>query len=217
MIAFSGIDCSGKSTQIEIVVKYLEKVGKKPRVIWSRGGYTPWIEAFKTMIRPDKNYSKEEKEAYRASISASGRKSKLLLWASICDLIRYYGIVFRLIELRGTTIVCDRYIWDTYIDFKIKYPGIDFENWAVWKLLMLTYKKPKQSFIFTIPAEESVRRSALKDDPHPEPIETRIKRIELYLELINDNKWGYVIDARNCIQEVSKQIMIVLEGHNYEN
>ena len=38
MVTFSGIDCSGKSTQIEIIRKYYEDKGIKARVIWSRGG-----------------------------------------------------------------------------------------------------------------------------------------------------------------------------------
>lgn len=217
MITFSGIDCSGKSTQIDIVVKNLEKEGKKCSVIWSRGGYTPWIEAFKTMIRPDKNYSKEEKEAYRASISGNGRKSKLLLWASICDLIRYYGIVFRWIELRGTTLICDRYIWDTYIDFKVKYPGIEFENWLIWKLLIRMYYKPQHSIILTIPAEESVRRSMLKNDPHPEPIEMRKKRINMYFEEIRNKRWTNTVDATVSIQEVAEQVAYILNEEFYEN
>lgn len=204
MIAFSGIDCSGKSTQIEILKKELEEKGRRVEVIWSRGGYTPWIEGIKTLIRPDKKYTEEQKKAYRESVNSNSKKAKLLLVASIWDLARYYGIVFRIKEMFGKTIICDRYIWDTYIDFKIKFPQFDFENWFAWKFMMKVIKKPKCSLIFTIPAEESIRRSELKNDPHPEPFELRVRRINFYNEEINKHRWDNVIDAQVSIEEVAE-------------
>lgn len=210
MITFSGIDCSGKSTQIAIIKEYLESQGKKVEVIWSRGGYTPWVEEFKTLIRPDKRYTEEQKKAYRASVSQSNVKSKLLLLASIWDLARYYGIVFRIKEMTGTCVVCDRYIWDTLIDFKVKFPRFDFEKWLSWKIMLKLIHKPVHSFIFTIPAEESMRRSDLKDDPHPEPYDVRVYRINCYLEQIQKGCWSHVIDATASIEAVSEQVKEIL-------
>lgn len=210
MITFSGIDCSGKSTQIAIIKQYLEKRGENVEVIWSRGGYTPWVEGFKTLIRPDKHYSEEQKKAYRESVSNSSFKSKLLLLASIWDLARYYGIVFRWKELTGKRIVCDRYIWDTLIDFKVKYPQFDFEKWLSWKIMLKLIYQPTYSFIFTIPAEESMRRSDLKDDPHPEPYGTRVYRINCYMEQIEKGCWSHVIDATVPIETVSEQVKEIL-------
>lgn len=210
MITFSGIDCSGKSTQIEIIKKYYDDIGVRYRVIWSRGGYTPWIEGIKNLLRKDKNYTAEQKEAYRKHFQESFQKQKLLLWASIIDLIRYYGIVFRFIELFGTTIVCDRYIWDTYIDFQIKYPRIDFENWFVWKMLLKFMKKPRQSIVFTIPADISMQRSCEKNDPHSESYEVRKVRIEKYEKEIENGRWQYVIDATKTVNEVSDEIEDIL-------
>ncbi len=210
MIAFSGIDCSGKSTQLEIIKNELDKRGIKNRVIWSRGGYTSWVEGIKTLLRKDVNYSEEQKGEYRDSFNKSTKKQKLLLWASIADLIRYYGIVFRFIELRGTLILCDRYIWDTCIDFKIKYPDINFEKWVIWKVMLKLIKKPAKSIIFVIPAEESSRRSKLKNDIHEEPIEVINKRIGCYMEEISKNRWDCVIDAMKPIEEIKREILPII-------
>lgn len=211
MITFSGIDCSGKSTQIAIIKDDMQKKGRKVEVIWSRGGYTPWVEAIKTLVRPDKHYSEEQKKAYRESISSNSWKSKLLLLASIWDLARYYGIAFRFKELFGTTIICDRYIWDTYIDFKLKFSRFDFEKWLSWKLMLKIIKKPDHSIIFTIPAEESMRRSDLKNDPHPEPYELRVKRIGYYMDEIAKNRWEHVIDAQKSIDDVAEQVKRIID------
>lgn len=206
MISFSGIDCSGKSTQINMLCKYLEKQGKKHCVVWSRGGYTPGIQFLKKIIRGGKETTKEEKIAYSEKLNKSSKKRRLLFLAALVDLWIYYSVVLRLKELFGKTVICDRYIWDTYIDFKMKYPEYDFEKGFWWRFTLKTMLKPKASFVLFIPAEESVRRSSLKDEPFPEPAEVRERRIEMYMKELENNRWQYVIDATRPIDEVYAQI-----------
>ena len=55
MISISGIDCCGKSTQIELLCEELKSKGQKCEVIWSRGGYTPGIQVVKGIFRKEKN------------------------------------------------------------------------------------------------------------------------------------------------------------------
>lgn len=211
MISFSGIDCSGKSTQIEITKKYYESKGIRVRVIWSRGGYTSWVEGIKTLIRKDKRFSAAEKAEYRTKINENHIKARLLLWASILDLIRYYGIVFRWIEMSGAVILCDRYIWDTYIDFSLKYKNIEFEKWLCWKIMLKLIKKPDKSIIFTIPIEESMRRSLEKNDQHSEPFDERLSRIQRYMAEIENGRWQHVINASSPIQAVTNEVIKILE------
>ena len=211
MISFSGIDCGGKSTQIEKINEYLKAKGKRCKIIHSRGGYTPLLESVKTLIRKDKGGKSEESEKYRAEVHGSPKKRKLLLWLSICDLALYYGVWFRLVELFGTTILADRYFWDSYIDFKMKYPEFDFERWFVWKFAKAIHKKPKKSIIYTIPAELSMYRSTLKDEPWPEPVEVRRDRIDRYMVEIENGRWKNVIDATTSIDEVFEETIRAIE------
>ena len=213
MISFSGIDCSGKSTQIELLCNELKKQNKRYQVIWSRGGYTPGIQFLKDLISKDRSgMTKEERIQYSEKVNSNSAKRKLLFTASLMDLWLYYSVVLRFKELMGITVICDRYIWDTYIDFKMKYPDYDFEKGFWWKLTLKTMLKPKPSFVFFIPAEESMRRSDLKDEPFPEPIEIRKERIERYMNELKNNRWDCVIDATKSIEEVYSNVLTELNS-----
>ena len=210
MISFSGIDCGGKSTQIEKISEYFMKNGVKFRVIHSRIGYTPMLEFCKTLIRKDKSMNEAEKTAYRESIHANSKKRKLLLWLSIADMAIYYGIYFRMVEFFGITILADRYFWDSFIDLKMKYSDINYEKWFVWKMLNKLYLKPEHSIIYVIPAEVSMYRSTLKDEPWPEPIEVREERIGIYMDEINNERWEHIIDATASIDQVYEKTMEII-------
>lgn len=210
MISFSGIDCSGKSTQIDLLCKELDRQNKKYKVVWSRGGYTPGIEFVKKLLRGNKPVSKEERMAYSEKVSGNSKKKKLLFILSLIDLWFYYSIGLRFKSL-GKTVICDRYIWDTYIDFKMKYPDYNFERGFWWRLTLKTMLKPKPSFCFFITAEESMYRSSLKDEPFPEPVEVRQQRIDMYVEELKNNRWQYIIDASKSIEEVKNQMLSKLK------
>lgn len=206
MISFSGIDCSGKSTQIDLLCKELDKQNKKYQVIWSRGGYTPGIEFVKKIVRGGKETSKEEHIAQSKVINENPVKRRILFLGALMDLWLYYSVILRLKELFGTLVICDRYIWDTYIDFKMKYPEYDFEHSFWWNLTLKTMLKPEPSFVLFIPAEESMRRSDLKEEPFPEPIEIRNERINWYVKEVENNRWQHRIDATKSIENVYQQI-----------
>lgn len=216
LISFSGLDCSGKSTQIDLLKDFLESGGYDVSVLWSRGGYTPGIEAMKRMLRGGHNRNPEEQtQAERqAKVDAEPRGGKLLLWLSILDLMFYWGIGFKRRSRGKKVLICDRYYWDTYIDFAIKYPGIRFDKWIVWRYLTACYCKPDVSFVLTVTPEESMRRSVMKFEPFPESKEKREKRLNRYLEEIDKGRWQYVIDCMRPIEPIQEEIRRIVDENS---
>ncbi len=213
LISFSGLDCAGKSTQIELLQEYLREKGLPVAMIWSRGGYTPGIEGLKNVIRGGKSKSPEERtaEERKAMMEAKPRGGKLLPWLSILDLVFYWGISFRKKSKGNKILICDRYYWDTYIDFSIKFPNYRFSKWLVWKLMTACYRKPEVSFVLTVTPEESMRRSGLKFEPFPESTEKREIRLNLYLQEIKNGRWQYEIDCMRPIESIQEDIRRIVD------
>ena len=213
LIIVSGIDSSGKSTQIENLSRNFKLNGVKYKVVWSRGGYTSLLRSVKSIVRKIKPSSLPPPRLSndREQVFENKKIQRLWLALAMLDLIRLYSITLRLYHLMGYNIICDRYLWDTYIDFKINFPCIKFEKWLLWKLLIAATPKPNISLILVISPEESLRRSVLKKEPFSENIEKRKKRYRLYMQLMGEGKWQYIIDGERPINKIWSEIKEILE------
>ncbi|MFC2089136.1 hypothetical protein ACFLT1_00055 [Bacteroidota bacterium] len=210
MIALSGLDGAGKSTQIDVLVKFFESKGKKVEVFWSRGGYTPGMEWLKRRLRksnksliPSKQGNTKERDI--AFSKASVRR----LWLSLAifDLILYYGFILRFKKWMGKTIISDRYLFDTLIDFQSNFPKEKVDSWILWKLLKIMAMKPKHHFVLTVPVEESLRRSKLKNEPFPDSKKVLEYRLKKYLDYCTRNPKVHHIDGNKPVDEVEREIM----------
>lgn len=193
IIVFSGVDCAGKSTQIEILKKEFLSQGVTAQSLWSRGGYTPGFELIKKFLRIiigkkmiPVGRSKEKQKAMSNSFIR-------YLWLTIAmlDLIFLYAIIIRIKSFLGKVIICDRYLGDTYIDFSLNFPKSNFNKMWLWKLLTATLPKPDFCFLFTLSVENSIYRSNLKNEPFPDSKEVLQQRLDMYKlsALLNDDNW----------------------------
>ena len=209
MIVFSGIDSSGKSTQIRYLNRYFRTQGNRTSIVWSRGGYTSGMEVIKKIIRwlfksdsiPEPGDEENHKKVFKNT-----RIAKIWLGMAISDLIRLYSIQLKIMNDLGFIIICDRYINDTLIDFRMKFPGIDFERWILWRLLEKTALKPYKSILLEISIEESLCRSEEKNEPFPESEKDRRRRYNCYMELKAEGKWDIVIDGQNDREAIFHRI-----------
>jgi len=208
MIVFSGIDNAGKTTQIDLLKRHFEVSGSKVEMFWSRGGYTPGMEKLKACLRK----SKISKIHTQRGVSLEREKSfskplirKLWLSLAILDLMFFYCIYLRAKEMFGVRIICDRYLFDTHIDFLLNFPEENVSKWPLWNLLMFLSLKPQHHFILTIPVKESLIRSKLKKEPFPDSEETLKSRLAKYSSYHTSST--HHLDCSSSINDVHSKIL----------
>ncbi len=202
-LTFSGIDGCGKSTQVERLIERYEAMGLKPVRVWSRVGYTWGVTRLKELARlvargklPEAGESKERTEAL-------SRRWVAELWVTVAilDLYRLYGAQMRWWRFRGRPVLCDRYLWDALIDFKMAFPQVDVESKLLWRVLKQVASAPDRQFLLDIDPVTGQKRGVAKNDPWTEPMETRRRREALYRELIADGVFE-VLDGGRPADEV---------------
>ena len=175
IIAFSGSDGSGKSTQIQRLQDHLDRYEVANVCCWSRGGYTPlfsWAKRVCCGARPVISCLRPGESKKRDRLLEKRWIRRFWLILSILDLGFLYGVKIRWWRRRGTWVICDRYLLDTGIDFELNFPGEKVDSWWVWQRVVRFCPQPDVHFVMRVPVEESLRRSRQKDEPFPRPART---------------------------------------------
>ena len=214
IISFSGTDGAGKSTQIDILSKYFQSKGKRTRIVWARGGYTPGFELLKRILRK-----------FTSSIPEPGpskdREHKLdntfirFIWLriAILDLVFLWSIYIRVMEALGVVVICDRYFQDTLLDFRKNFKSSKIEDSLFWKFLVFTIPKPSKSFLLLVPVETSVLRSQEKNEPFPDNEATLSWRLASYKDKnIFSSKDYITVDCEKSVGEISERIQDIFKS-----
>lgn len=212
LVAFSGLDGAGKSTQIALLAAHLRSQGQDPVVIWTRGGYTPLFSALKKLLRRlsgERMVPQAGPSQQRSQTMAQPAILRLWLSLAMLDMMWVYGARVRTERWRGRPVICDRYLWDTEIDFRLNFPQARFDRWLIWRLLVRITPRPDAAFLLSIPVDVSVHRSRLKDEPFPTPPELLAWRTEIY-DIAAQRDSLLVLDGERPADQLASEILATL-------
>lgn len=216
IISFSGIDSAGKTTQIDKLTAYFDAHGIKYVKRWSKARGTPGVELLKSLVRKDnpKEQSDAERVAARREVYKSKKKQKLLFAASMLDLCWYWGVYFRLLNITNRYLICDRYLWDTYVEMKHDFYSIDIDHSFLWEMVKFLAATPKVSFVFVIPAELSLERDLQKGTDGTEDIERKKSKIDVYMHLVEQGRWTNVMDGTKSRESLHHEVLDIIGLNN---
>jgi len=208
LICFTGIDGSGKSTHARMLTKYLEKEGHRCRYVWIRWipvVLKPLVFLIKIILFRNPNVSDNKDYGnYKAAKRGYFKRSFLAsLWQNMV-LFDYYLQIFVKIRIPlalNNIVVCDRYVYDTLVDFAVDsgYTSKQVKKTLGMRILSIF---PKGSPVFLLDVPEEVAFSRKDDIPSLAYLTDR--RI-FYLVLAKELDMA-VLDNSCDFDEVQKKI-----------
>jgi len=146
LISFSGIDGCGKTTFATQVMELLKQKGLKAKYL----RVTDMAVSRKLGELFKKISSENTKKAASSSGSISSFFRKMFL---VFDVL-FFRVVLLCAGVTGTSIVCDRYFFDSIVH--LKYLGISTKLFD--RFLFVLAPEPDMAFLLVVPAEVAIGR-----------------------------------------------------------
>ena len=208
LICFIGLDGSGKSSLALATYQELKKSNSKIKITYGR--FTPIFSSFimkigsriflkkrKEMFSDYDNYLTEKKQLFK-------ERTKLVnFYMKILQMDYYFELFFKIIlPLKfGSTIIADRYIFDTVInDISIDFDLTEQEINKLIEKFLLIFPKPTHTFYVRVPIEVAFSRK--NDIPSLNYLKIRFKKYE---NIVNEKIT--IIDGTKDLQELKKIVI----------
>ena len=191
LIAFSGLDGSGKSTQVDLLERGLERVDVG--VLRIRSRWRPVLSLPLLAIMKKLGYAKVHRAGgvyiVETRLPSGGGLTSLWCILTQVENIVKTGVKLVFPLLLGRTVMCDRYALDMVVDGMAGLHDPANRTRFGFQLLRLL---PKPDFAFFMDIDPEV---AFKRKPDLPSLDDYVERLGLYRELCS--RWGVaIINAR---------------------
>lgn len=210
IVALSGLDGSGKSSQADALVSALDSIGRPAAVEWARLAYDPTLDRLAAPIKRLLGRGRDPDEQTGAGGStriaedtgeATPRHVVVdLLWAIIVALVdtRAHRARVRPHLRAGRVVICDRYVLDSTVHLAERFSG-----WPLRTAVGLTRTlspRPLRAWYLRVPPETAYDRK---------PQEFAVPRLRRHATLYDSfhDELGVVrLDGTRARQELSTEI-----------
>jgi thymidylate kinase len=213
IIAVSGVDCAGKSTQIALLAQHLRAHGARPDVRWHRPGYSKGLDLARAAVRRLRPGAIPAPGPSAARERAFGSPRVQRTWAAMAlvDTLIHYALDVRARSLAGHAVICDRYVDDGLLDLRLRFPDLHTDRWLATRALLRATPRPDLAVLLMLDRRHVQARIDRKAEPFPDPPETRERRHAAYDALAASGRF-VVIDAEGTPDEVFARIRARLPG-----
>lgn len=203
LITLSGVDCSGKTTQLELLTDACSSVGWRVKQVWFRPGYSDEMDTLRSIIRkasPNVMPRHTEVKAREQVFAKSGVSESWLVMALV-DCFIQCACKIRFYMLQGFTVICDRFLEDAELDLFFRFPNLENIYGPSLRALRSLAPTPNHALLLNLPYELLDARIKEKDEPFPDPDDVRFLRWQEYQRLSTTGRFE-PIDASPSITEV---------------
>jgi dTMP kinase len=207
LITFSGVDGAGKTTQLELLVGALSKT-ERVASIWYRPGYSGRLQSIKDLLRGRRPGRHPASSNAQPPVDTLTRPSVRRVWivVALVDALIEWGVRVRWLRRRIDRVIYDRYVDDGILDLEFRFPELDVTRWWLTRVVRKCAPRPDLQIMLLLSWEETLQRIEEKDEPFPDPLETRRKRFDAYRALADTGRYR-VIDASGTPVEVHHRVL----------
>ncbi len=168
LVCFSGVDGSGKTAHAHALQRAFAGCHIHTGYVWGRTGSARWLhllgQAAKRLAgQPLPQGGESEASKWERRRAAFGNRwvRRVWSWLTAVDLVARYTWQVRLPLLRGRVVLCDRYVYDAWVEWAAYFGGSDdiSRTWAA-RWLRWAAPRPHRSYLLDIPAELAASRSS---------------------------------------------------------
>lgn len=210
ILTFSGIDCSGKSTQIDLLSGELGTWGWRVKRFWFRPGYSAELDWARKTVRRLRPHSLPTTNQPGARDQAFSKPHVRYAWLALAlvDTTVQLASKVRAYSLAGYVVLCDRYVFDALMDLDLRFAEFGAFKGGAATALNLVCPTPTRSFLLHLGRDEMLRRMQIKAEPFPDPPAVRERRFEGYTALAQmPPRSTIVVDAGAEAHRVHQEIL----------